>query len=180
MIPAQRGFTLIEVMLVVVIVGILMGVVVFSLNVQDADRRLLRESERLQADLRFARLLAENDQREIGLEILPDGYRFLDFDRLTQAWRVLDDEPALRPMTDIGLQLRWLDADAEAAAGEAEPVLATTREGPAPDLLFLSSGEATPGRLVLSVPGDGRTPPRILTLTDIGEVHAPEDGHATR
>lgn len=173
---AQRGFTLIEVMLVVVIVGVLMGIVVISLNVEGADRRLLRESERLQADLRFARLLAENDQREIGLEILPDGYRFLQFDRVGQRWQVLADEPALRPVSWSGLALRWLEADADAE----DPVVSDARQGLTPDLLFLSSGEATPGRLLLSVPGDGRTAPRQLDVSDIGEVSAPEDIDAAR
>ncbi len=59
--PAEQGFTLIEVLLVVVIVGILMGVTVISLNIQDPSRRLLLESERLSSNIRFARMLAENE-----------------------------------------------------------------------------------------------------------------------
>ncbi len=164
----QQGFTLIEVLLVVVIVGILMGVTIVSLNIQDPARRVLLESERLQANLRFARMLAENDQREIGLELLPESYRFLAFDNTQRLWLLLDNEPALKAVSTPGISIRWIerpeDADNPFSPEEAERTQLT------PDVLMLSSGEATPGQLHLRAIGDNRVPVRILSVSDIGEV----------
>jgi general secretion pathway protein H len=166
----EQGFTLIEVLLVVVIVGILMGVTVISLNIQDPSRRLLLESERLTANIRFARMLAENDQREIGLELLPEAYRFLAFDNGQRLWLPIDNEPALKPVSTPSIAIRWIerpeDIDNPFASDDT-----SERTRLEPDLILLSSGEATPGQLQLRIIGDNRVPPRTLTVSDIGEVN---------
>lgn len=170
---AEQGFTLIEVLLVVVIVGILMGVTVISLNIQDPSRRLLLESERLSSNIRFARMLAENDQREIGLELMPEAYRFLAFDNAKRLWLPLENEPALKPVTIPNIVIRWLERpeDADNPLVSDDNVERAQLE---PDLILLSSGEATPGQLQLRVIGDDRVPARTLTVSDIGEVNDTE------
>lgn len=170
---AEQGFTLIEVLLVVVIVGILMGVTVISLNIQDPSRRLLLESERLSSNIRFARMLAENDQREIGLELMPEAYRFLAFDNAQRLWLPLENEPALKPVAIPNIAIRWLERpeDADNPLVSDDNAERTQLE---PDLILLSSGEATPGQLQLRVIGDDRVPARTLTVSDIGEVNDTE------
>lgn len=164
-----RGFTLIEVLLVVVLIAVLMGVAVVSLNPEDPARRLLRAREQMQGQLSLARVLAERDQLEIGVRLLPESWQFLRFRNADRQWQVMTDEPAFKVKPYPGIALSWQDADAVATAGNRDP-----RGAVVPDFLLMSSGEATPGIIRFEAVNDGRGLQESLTLTDIGEAVATE------
>jgi general secretion pathway protein H len=127
--PAE-GFTLLEVLVVLVLLGIITGFAVISLHVADPEQRLAREAHRLQAVLKLAAEQAVMQSRTLGLNVGDDGYVFLQRDH--GGWRPLHD-PALRARhvpTDIRLHL--------SAAPRHE------RESAAPQVLLLASGELTP------------------------------------
>jgi len=173
----QRGFTLIEVLLVVVVIGVVMGITVISLNPEDPARRLLRERDRLQAQIQYARLLAESDQIEVGIHLRAEGYEFLQFRQSDQRWLPLQDDPALKPGKAQGVDFSWRDGDAAAAQAG---VGGKPRAGSQPDLMLLSSGEATPGVIRLSSLDDRRVAPLELSVTDLGDAYPSEDAPDAR
>ncbi len=171
-----QGFTLIEVLLVVVLIGILMGVAVISLNPEDPARRLLRERDRLQAQIQYARLLAESDQIEIGIHVHAGGYEFLRFRLSDRHWLPFTEDPTLKPRKLAGIDLSWRDS---MAAQPGTPAVSDPKL-PQPDLLLLSSGEATPGVIRLSALDDARTTPLELSVTDLGDAYPTEEAERAR
>jgi len=164
---ASRGFTLIEVLLVVVIIGVLMGVAVVSLNPEDPARRLLRAREQMQGQLGLARVIAERDQIEVGVRLLPESWQFLRFRTSDRSWEIMSDEPAFKTKPYPGLTFVWQDADTKTVPAAAP---SNKRKGVFPDFLLMSSGEATPGIIHFYASNDARGLQESLTLTDIGDA----------
>lgn len=169
---AAQGFTLIEVLLVVVLIGVLMGVAVVSLNPEDPSRRLLRERERLQAQIQYARLVAESDQIEVGIRLHAEGYEFLRFRQSDRVWLPMTDDTVLKPHKAPGIDLVWRDSVATAKPAAVTSTAEGVRQ---PDLLLLSSGEATPGVISLSSLDDRRAAALELSVTDIGDAFPTEE-----
>lgn len=82
----QRGFTLIEILVVIVVVAVIISIATLSFNVAGEDDQLDKER------LRFASLIeaVQDDAllqgREFGIEIMTSSYRFVEFDPLTRQW----------------------------------------------------------------------------------------------
>jgi len=90
--PLPRGFTLLELLIVMVIVGITLGMV--SFNAMPDDRQLLqRDAQRIALLLQLARDEAIVRNRTIAFEAEPDRYRFLLRDEHT--WQTLDRDELL-------------------------------------------------------------------------------------
>lgn len=177
---SQQGFTLIEVLLVVVLIGVLMGVAVISLNPEDPARRLLRERERLQGQIQYARLFAESEQVEVGIDLHGEGYDFLRFRREDRSWQSMSDDPALKARRVPGIDFDWRDAAAQGRAAPAAGTVPAAEGQRLPDLLLLSSGEATPGVITLSSRDDPRTRALELNITDLGDAAPAEADRGQR
>lgn len=92
-VPRHRGFTLIELMVVLVVVGIAMSMVAVN-GLPGAHRGLMFEAERLSQLLQLAREEAQVRGRPIRLQADADGYRFQVL--ADRQWRPLIDDPDLR------------------------------------------------------------------------------------
>lgn len=80
--PATAGFTLLELLVVVFIVGIIAAMFTLSVGVTaGSDREMRREADRLAALLRLALEDATFQSRELGLRLYPQRYEFSVFDR---------------------------------------------------------------------------------------------------
>jgi type II secretion system protein H len=89
----SAGFTLIEILVVVLIIGILSSAMLLSVNLTGRDRELEKESDRLLTLINYAREQAELQTREYGLLFNDDGYQFLAYDVRRGLWReVYEDE----------------------------------------------------------------------------------------
>src|SRR5690625_3085555 len=75
----QRGFTLIEVLIVLLIIGVIVGLAALAFRDNRADE-LAREAQRLRAVLALASEEAIVKSRELGLRFDADGYRFFVLD----------------------------------------------------------------------------------------------------
>lgn len=146
---AARGFTLIELLVVVLIVGIVLTFLSLSINTNSAAERLDREAQRLEALAQAAADAAILYGAEIGLDITPDGYRFVSLGQ--DGWQVIaaTDQP-LRPRT-LGAGMRIVRISEE---DEGRPSLLPGGDDEGdeededvrrrPEALFLSSGETLP------------------------------------
>jgi general secretion pathway protein H len=137
-----RGFSLIEVLVVVVILGVVVGAVALSVG-GGASRELEVQATRLQALLRLGCEQSELTGRDLGI--------FLSRDRIEFAWRGPD---RWYPLTDAPrepLRPRQLDDGVEWSLERDGERLGLLDDAPAdPQLLCLSSGELSPFQIELS------------------------------
>jgi general secretion pathway protein H len=132
---AQRGFTLIEMMVVVVIIGILVGTITFGLAGRDREEKLRTEAERLALLIEMARSEAVQRNEEWGLAIGPADYRFFTFDATRQRWVEQKGQPFhARTVADMALVVH-VDAMSIPGVKPAQDV---------PSIIMFSSGEQTP------------------------------------
>lgn len=154
----RRGFTLLELLIVLVVIGIISSFAVLSTGLADRDKPLGKETQRLLALLRMASEESVQHGDELGMRIDGSGYRFMRYDR--DAWKPLDDdlfrERELPPEISVKLELEGrpivLDnpdsSDSDAASKDEEKK--GDKKPLAPQIVFLSSGEASPFVLTLS------------------------------
>lgn len=116
----ERGFTLIEIMVVMVIVGVMVGMITLVASGNRDKRELENEARRLIAVLQMAADEAVMQNVEIGLELTEDGYSFRGFDEKNRQWIELPQRflmaslfpPSIQVNTDAlgpGFELRKKD-----------------------------------------------------------------------
>jgi type II secretion system protein H len=94
---AQRGFTLLEIMVVVVIVGILVTGAIISLGATGKDSGLQQERDRLSALIDYTRERGEMLTLEYGIRCGVHGYRFVFYDNRLMRWSPEQLDETLRP-----------------------------------------------------------------------------------
>jgi general secretion pathway protein H len=133
--PRARGFTLIEILVVVVLIAITVTLV--AVRLQPDDRQIAREeATRLAALLTQARDEAITTGAALAWRGAPDGYRFLRRDK-ERVWQPFPPDEVFRP--------RSLTPPLALAAVE----IAGRPAGPEDMLVFSSTGVSPPFRIVL-------------------------------
>jgi general secretion pathway protein H len=106
--PAAAGFTLIEILVVVLIIAVVSAGILLTVSLTGRDPDLQREGDRLFALMSYAREQAELQTREYGILFQEDGYEFLAYDVQLSQWRSVseDDAFAARKLpTGVGVRL---------------------------------------------------------------------------
>lgn len=176
--PAARrssGFTLLEVLVVVIIIGIIASMAVVSTRVLGGDHEMDQESRRLVAVLGQAREDAMLEGRDVGLRIDAQGYDFMRYDGRVGQWDLVSNDPLLRERAlPAGLEasLRLESRQVRLPARTAP----TERERPLPQVVLMASGDLVPfevrleragTREVRAIVGSGYGKLEILANDDV-------------
>ena len=92
----HRGFTLIEMMVVLLIIGIVVSSVVLSINTDDVKEHMEIEMNRLRALINLAREEAILQDHDMALVIKEDSYSFQWYDIKQEKWLAVDDGQVFR------------------------------------------------------------------------------------
>jgi general secretion pathway protein H len=92
----EGGFTLIEILVVVVIIGIVIVGAILSLGATGRDSQLERERDRISGLMTYVRERAGLLTLEYGIRAGQHGYRFVYFDNRTMQWTPESVDDALR------------------------------------------------------------------------------------
>ena len=149
-IPAQQGFTLLELLVVLVIIGVMVSMVTLSFNILGPDREVEEQTRRFWAVLRQAREEAEIQALDLAVYVSATDYEFLRFDTRHNEWRQITDDNlyAARTLPE-GLRLRvWLEGR-ELVLKPGLPDRSKKDESQKwpPQLTILSSGDVVPFQL---------------------------------
>jgi len=132
---APCGFTLIEILVVIVIIGVLALAVTIGIATAGGERQLTREAERMQALVDHACIQAELSGREIGVRLDAGGYAFatLGFD----GWMADQRKDELRPRV-------WVAGMSVELMRDGHPLQLAGNTGEPPQIVCFSSGELSP------------------------------------
>jgi general secretion pathway protein H len=145
----QRGFTLIEILVVLLIVSVMSGIVIANLPGMAQSSDFDAEVKRLNVLLELAREEALMQSSEIGFR--PDrdsfgdltGYSFFIYDEINQRWDNFENGPLKARKLGDGIQLQLL------IEGDANTFRLDEDDENVPPVMLLSSGETTPFDLVI-------------------------------
>ncbi|MEO1202608.1 MAG: type II secretion system minor pseudopilin GspH, partial [Pseudomonadota bacterium] len=126
----QRGFTLIELLVAVVIIAIVLSVTVLSVGLVGDDREVQTEARRLMTLLEVSQDEAMMQGREFGIEFLRQGYRFVEYDPLSNLWfEQVEDEILRYRALPEGVEIELFLEDRPVALAIEPAVLEQPPEG---------------------------------------------------
>lgn len=182
----ERGFTLVEILVVLFIVGIIVAVALLSFGTLGDDRNLETEARRLSTLLQMATDDATIQGRDFGLEVMQTGYRFVERDPFLNQWfEVTDDEfmreRSLEEGTEFELFIEehrvLLEQEARETTSEDDendPNDRDLTDDYLPHILILSSGDTSP--FELSIIRNADKAEVTLTMLPTGELKiGPDD-----
>ena len=140
---SPRGFTLVEILVVVVILGVVIGAVTLAIGAVGGERQLARHAEQVRALIAYACEQAELSGRDVGISLDTEGFRFSIANR--SDW-IVSDASELRAR-------KWLGGTLPTLSRDAQVVAITDKTPEKPQLVCFSSGELTPFRLELTLAG---------------------------
>lgn len=163
-----RGFTLMEIMVVVIIIGIMIAVATLSTSLLGRDRESEDQARRLWAVVRQAREETELQGLDTGLFLSATGYEFMRYDTRRALWVPIENDKLFAPRElPDGLRFRaWLDA--REVILKPAPVDRTDadedKKNP-PQVMVLSSGDVMPFEVRIEREG-AEALWRVLALPD--------------
>jgi general secretion pathway protein H len=182
-IRSERAFTLIEILVVVIIVGIISAVALLSFGLLGGDdRNLEQDARRLSSLVQVVNDDAVLQGRDFGLELMLSGYRWVEHDPYIDQWFEVTDDEIMRTRhleegTEFELYVEGhrvlLQEDAMETEKEEEETARDLTEDYFPHVLILSSGDITPFELRLVRSADRAEV--TLTMSLLGEMDITND-----
>jgi len=157
---AEDGFTLLELLVVIVIVSILFTFTTLAIRSSSPEEQIKTEALRLDRLIQLAQEEAILKGEEYGLEFEPDGYRFLSY--VDFVWQPLENDRQLRRrelpqgmkieveieqveiVLESGKNSQPTDTGVNDSDGDKDEDKDKDKEQLKPQVFLLSSGEITP------------------------------------
>jgi len=145
----SKGFTLIEILIVMLIITVVVSLTVLSVTSTGRDSQLDEESRRIEGLVGLLHERALLEGRDFGVLIEPAAYQFVVYDTRRSLWLTFDEEHEFRHRElpkGISFQLQ-LDSQTVVI----KPIDRDLSNGapPNPQISIAASGEGTPFRLIL-------------------------------
>lgn len=151
----QQGFTLVEIIAVVFIIGVMIGLVAIRVG-GVSERELAMEAQKLYQKIRLLAEEAEFSGTEMGLSLTDDGYELFQFDESSLKWIPSKDEnlkPAFlesRYTLTMSLQDKVFDTAVLYKKEKREKARDYgEKKHEEPEIMFFSDGQITPFELTL-------------------------------
>jgi general secretion pathway protein H len=163
-----RGFTLLEILVVLVIIGVMIAMATLSFGVLGQDRESEDETRRIWAVIGQAREEAELQAIDLAIFVGQTDYEFLRFDTRRNEWTpVVDDKLYARRTLPEGLRFRlWMEGR-EIVLKPGLPDRSKKDESQKwpPQVTVLSSGDVVP--FEMQVERDGA--PALWRMTSLAD-----------
>jgi general secretion pathway protein H len=200
----QRGFTLLEMLVVVLLIAMLAVGALISLGATGKDSQLEKERDRLSSLIAYTRERGAMLTLEYGIRVGQHGYRFVYFDNRDHQWQpetvddtlrarrmppglkiqlvieghqiVLDDKALLIPKTGVGAPVAG--ATASKLGSDQPDSFSNQVADNAPQLMLLSNGDIN--SFALTFVRDGVDRRVVVQSTPEGDIQAGEILEARR
>lgn len=145
----SKGFTLVEILVVVLIITVVISLAILTVNSTGRDSQLDEESRRIEGLVGLLHERALLEGRDFGLRIEPAAYEFVVYDSRRDRWMMLDQEREFRHRElPKGITFQ-LQLDSQTVVIKPTDKNLTSGEPPRPQVAIAASGEGTPFRLTL-------------------------------
>jgi general secretion pathway protein H len=145
----SKGFTLVEILVVIVIMAVVISIAVLSVSTTGRDSQLDEESRRIEGLVGLLHERALLEGRDFGLRIEPAAYEFVVYDPRRDRWMMLDQEREFRHR-DLPKGITFqLQLDSQTVVIKAIDRNLSSGDLPNPQVAIAASGEGTPFRLTL-------------------------------
>jgi general secretion pathway protein H len=162
------GFTLLEILVVIVIIGVMVSMATLSVGLLGGDRQSEEEARRVWAVIGQAREEAELQAIDLALFVGTSDYEFLRFDTRRNQWLpVVDDKLYAQRTLPEGLRFRlWMEGrEIVLKPGLPDRSKKDESEKWPPQLTVLSSGDVVP--FELQIERDGA--PALWRMTSLAD-----------
>jgi general secretion pathway protein H len=145
----SKGFTLVEILVVVVIMAVVISMAIMSIGVTGRDAQLDEETRRIEGLLGLLHERALLEGRDFGLRIEPSAYEFVVYEPARDRWTRMDQEREFRHR-DLPKGVSFeLQLDSQVVVLKANDAKLSSTQLPTPQVAVAASGEGTPFRLTL-------------------------------
>jgi general secretion pathway protein H len=146
----SKGFTLVEILVVVVIMVIVVSFAILAIGTSGRDTQLDEETRRIEGLIGLLHERALLEGRDFGMRIEPTAYEFVIYDAKRDRWMPFDEDHEFRRRElpkGVSFQLKL---DSQIVVIKAiDRNLSTDQAPPAPQVAIAASGEGTPFQLTL-------------------------------
>ena len=145
----SKGFTLVEILIVLLIITVVISLTVLTVNSTGRDSQLDEESRRIEGLVGLLHERALLEGRDFGLRIEPAAYEFVVYDARRDRWLMLDQEREFRHRELPKGVTFQLQLDSQTVVIKAIDRNLSSGEPPRPQVAIAASGDGTPFRLIL-------------------------------
>jgi general secretion pathway protein H len=146
----SKGFTLVEILVVVVIMAVVIGFAVLAIGTSGRDTQLDEETRRIEGLMGLLHERALLEGRDFGVLIEPAAYEFVVYEPRRDRWLPLDQEREFRHRELPKGVTFQLQLDSQVVVLKAiDRSLSSDAPPPGPQVAIAASGEGTPFRLTL-------------------------------